>query len=101
MKQALQNKSTRKKISVGMEYRLREGLLILSVAFAFFLLISFGSYNEADSGWSSAGLDVATLNSGGRVGAFLSDFLLSIFGYLAYILPPMIIFSAWIGVHRD
>src|SRR6185437_1592735 len=83
-----------------MEQRLREGLLIISVAIAVFLLISFSSYNHADPGWSSTGLNDKIFNHGGRVGAFLSDLFLSLFGYLAYLIPPMIVIAAWIGIHR-
>lgn len=101
MKQALQNKPTHKPISIRMEHRLREGLLIVSAALAVFLLIAFTSYNHADPGWSSTGLGDKILNHGGRVGAFLSDLFLSFFGYLAYLLPPLVVFAAWIGLNRD
>lgn len=100
MKQALQKKSTHRPISIRMEHRLREGLLIISVALAIFLLISFSSYNHADPGWSSTGLGDKIFNHGGRAGAFLADLFLSLFGYLAYLIPPMIVIAAWIGIHR-
>lgn len=100
MKQALQNKPTHKPISIRMEHRLREGLLIISAALAIFLLISFSSYNHADPGWSSTGLGNKILNHGGRVGAFLADLFLSLFGCLAYLLPPMVVFAAWVGINH-
>lgn len=100
MKQALQKKTVRKPIAIQMGHRLREGLLIISAAFAVFLLVSFGSYHHTDPGWSSTGMGHKVLNLGGRAGAFLADIFLSIFGYLAYLLPPMIVFAAWIGIHR-
>jgi S-DNA-T family DNA segregation ATPase FtsK/SpoIIIE len=83
-----------------MNYRLREGLLIISAALAIFLIVSFGTYHSNDPGWLSTGLGSKVLNWGGRVGAFLADVLLSIFGFVAYLLPPIIVFAAWLGV-RD
>lgn len=83
-----------------MENRLREGLLILAIAFAIYLFISFSSYQHTDPGWSSTGMGGKILNHGGRAGAFLADLFLSIFGYLSYLLPPLIVFAAWIGVNR-
>lgn len=101
MKQASQNKPTRKPIAIHMRHRLREGLLIISAAFAVFLLISFSSYHSTDPGWSSTGIGKKVLNLGGTAGAFLADVFLSIFGYLAYLLPPMFVFAAWIGIHHS
>ncbi len=100
MKQALQNKSTHRPLSIRMEHRLREGLLIISVALAIFLLISFSSYHHDDPGWSSTGLGDKILNHGGRIGAFLADLFLSLFGYLAYLIPSLVVVAAWIGIHR-
>lgn len=101
MKQALQKKSARRPISIHMQNRLREGLLIISAAFAVFLLVSFGSYHPTDPGWTSTGMGSKVYNLGGRVGAFFADIFLSFFGYLSYLFPPMIVFAAWIGIHRS
>lgn len=100
MKQASQKKTARKPIAIQMGHRLREGLLIISAAFALFLLVSFGSYHPTDPGWTSTGMGNHVLNLGGRFGALLADVFLSIFGYLAYLLPPMIVFAAWVGIQR-
>jgi S-DNA-T family DNA segregation ATPase FtsK/SpoIIIE len=99
LKQATQNKPTRKPITIQMGHRIREGLLILSVAFAIFLLISFASYHNSDPGWSSTGLGGKVLNWGGRAGGLFADIFLSCFGWIAYLLPPMIVLAAWIGIH--
>jgi S-DNA-T family DNA segregation ATPase FtsK/SpoIIIE len=101
LKQASQKKSTRRPLAIQMNHRLREGLLILSAALAIFLLVSFSTYHSADPGWSSTGLGHKIANWGGRVGAFLADVLLSIFGYIAYIVPPIIVFAAWLGVQHQ
>jgi S-DNA-T family DNA segregation ATPase FtsK/SpoIIIE len=100
VKQAMQNKSTHRPISIRMEHRVREGLLIISAAVAVFLLISFSSYHHADPGWSSTGLGDKVFNLGGRVGAFLADLFLSLFGFLAYLIPPLVVIAAWIGLSQ-
>ncbi len=97
MKQALQKKAPHRPMTVQMKHRLREGLFIISIAAAIFLLVSFSSYHAADPGWSSTGAGNKVLNWGGRAGAFFADILLSIFGYVAYLLPMMIVFAAWAG----
>lgn len=101
MKQASQKKTTRRPLAIQMNHRLREGLLIVSVALSLFMLVSFTTYHGSDPGWLSTGsVHHPIINWGGRVGAFLADVLLSIFGYVAYLLPPLIIFAAWIGVRN-
>ena len=35
------------------------------------------------------------INAGGKIGAWVSDFLLYMFGYLAYLVPLMFVFGAW------
>lgn len=76
--------------------RLREGALIAFVAIFIYLLFSLGTYNETDPGWSRTGDGSTVLNSGGPTGAWLSDVLFSLFGYMAYLLPVMIGYRAWI-----
>lgn len=70
---------------------LREiGLMAFSVL-ALFLIISLTSFSLDDAGWSHNGTGAAIQNSGGRVGAWIADFFLSIFGLMAYLIPVMII----------
>ncbi len=101
MKQAQQNKSTRRPIAIQMGHRLREGILIIAAALAVFLLTAFLTYHSTDPSWSSTGISDKILNGGGRVGAFLADLFLSIFGCIAYVLPPLIVFAAWLGVKES
>ncbi len=98
MKQAQQNKSTRRPIAIQMGHRLREGILLVAVAVALFLLMAFLTYHNTDPSGSNTGVSDNILNWGGRIGAFLADMFLSIFGCVAYILPPLIVFAAWLGV---
>ncbi len=101
MKQASQTKLNRKPLAIQMAYRLREGLLIISAAFAVFLFVSFMTYHTIDPGWSSTGVGSKTLNWGGKVGAFLADIFLSIFGCLAYLFPLTFVLVAWGKIKQD
>lgn len=97
MKQATQ-KSNRDSLATNLSRRLREALLIVTSAIAFFLLMSLFTYHSSDPGWSSTG--AATVkqiaNSGGRAGAWFADLLLYLFGYMAYAFPFMLAYSAWL-----
>ncbi|HLB58426.1 MAG TPA: DNA translocase FtsK 4TM domain-containing protein, partial [Gammaproteobacteria bacterium] len=101
MKQASQNKLAYRPIGSRMAQRLREGAFILSAAFSLFLLISFASYHSTDPGWSSTGIGNTVFNWGGRAGGFFADAFLSLFGWMAYLLVPMIAFAGWVGVQRN
>jgi len=96
VKQALQKPSDKSPIVSHMGQRIREGLFIVSLATALFLFVAFVSFNTSDPGWSSTGTD-KVLNWGGKVGAFFADVFLSLFGYMAYILPVMIVFATGIS----
>jgi S-DNA-T family DNA segregation ATPase FtsK/SpoIIIE len=101
LKQATQNKSSRRPLAIQMGHRIREGLLIISAATALFLLVSFLTYHATDPGWLGTGVKKDIANSGGRVGAFLADVFLSLFGYIAYLLPPLTVFAAWLGLQPE
>lgn len=96
-KQAVDNKK-RSPLSPQMRHRLREGLFLVSVACAVFLFVSLISYHANDPGWSSTGLGKKVANWGGRVGAWLADIFLSLFGTVAYLFPFLIILSSWLGI---
>src|SRR5438045_3932689 len=98
LKQATQNKPGRRPLAIQMGHRIREGLFIISIATALFLLVAFVSYHAADPGWLGTGTKNTIANWGGRVGAFLADVLLSLFGYIAYLFPPLMVFATWVGM---
>jgi S-DNA-T family DNA segregation ATPase FtsK/SpoIIIE len=98
LKQATQKKPERRPLAIQMGNRIREGLLIIAAAIALFLLVSFVSYVNTDPGWMGTGTKNHIANWGGRVGAFLADILLSLFGYIAYLIPPLTVFAAWLGI---
>lgn len=76
--------------------RLREGLFLFSFACAIFLLISLMSYHAQDPGWSSSTSIVAPIaNWGGRVGAWVADLFLFVFGLAAYLFPFLLGMMIW------
>ncbi|MEQ1636492.1 MAG: DNA translocase FtsK 4TM domain-containing protein [Methylococcales bacterium] len=79
---------------------LREVVLLVFSTLVVFILISLLSFNKEDAGFSHSGSLQAIHNACGVVGAWISDFTLSLFGLMAYCLPIML---AWIGylVYRD
>ena len=63
---------------------LRESWWIAFVALAFYLVLILYTYNPSDPGWSHS-LDTEKVqNAGGRVGAWIADVLLYVFGLSAY-----------------
>ncbi len=99
-KQAVDNKK-RNPLTPQMRHRLREGLFLISIACAVFLFVSLMTYHGNDPGWSSTGLGKKVTNWGGRVGAWIADMFLSLFGMVAYLFPFLIVLSSWIGIHEQ
>lgn len=77
-------------LSEEVRWRLREALVLLLLPVAIYLFACLVSYSPADPGWSHAGNDVAVHNFGGRIGAWCADFLLYLFGALAYAFPILL-----------
>jgi len=80
--------------------RLREGMLILTIALSLFLMLALATYHRSDPSWSHFTNTQHVLNAAGRVGAWLSDFFLYMCGYLSYLFPVMLSYAAWI-FYRD
>ena len=98
--------ATRKKTSIPLTPRitrlLREAALYVFGAIALYLFISLWTYQLSDSSWSHRGASLTVANTGGLVGAWLSDVLFNLFGYIAYLLPIMIGFTGWrLYLHRQ
>ena len=86
------------------QHGLREGALLLLLALALFFLTALVTYHPSDPGWSYTGDRLAIQNAAGVVGAWFSDVLFSLFGFLAYLLPVMVAYSGWLvmrGASRD
>lgn len=73
-----------------------EGLFIFSIALAAYLLIALVSYDNADPAWSQM-MDIEHINNAaGLGGAWLADILFSFIGYVAYSLPVLLLYRAWL-----
>jgi S-DNA-T family DNA segregation ATPase FtsK/SpoIIIE len=79
----------------GVQRLLETGLLFFTV-FAMFLMLALFSFDQADPGWAQTGYQTPVRNLGGTVGAYLSDLLLNLFGYVAYTLPFVIAIVGWL-----
>src|SRR5688572_4506761 len=71
----------------------REAFLLACIGTTLFLLIALISFHPQDPGWMSSGTDEPVKNLIGRVGAWVSDVLLSLFGYVAFFLPWGVLFA--------
>jgi len=74
------------------------GLIAIAPALLY-LVASLFTYSASDPGWSHTGSVVAPIhNMGGRVGAWIADVLLQLFGYIAFVLPIVLGALAWIAM---
>jgi len=72
----------------------REALLFMVLAVALYMILALWTFHSTDPSWSRSG-DGLVRNSGGIVGAWLSDILLALLGLPAYVIPILI---GWGGV---
>jgi S-DNA-T family DNA segregation ATPase FtsK/SpoIIIE len=79
----------------GMQRLLEVGMLI-SCALALFLILSLGTYNQADPGWSQTGFQGQVNNAAGPVGAWVADILFFSFGGIAVSVPFAIATLGWV-----
>jgi DNA segregation ATPase FtsK/SpoIIIE, S-DNA-T family len=63
---------------------LRESKWFVLIAVALYLALVFATFNKADPGWSHSAAGVEISNAGGRVGAWIADVLLFLFGVSAW-----------------
>ena len=78
---------------------LREIAVLVFFACGLFFLISLITFNIEDAGWTHSGTLQTISNAGGVFGAWLSDFSLSFFGLIAYLLPVVIFWQGYL-IHR-
>ncbi len=87
MKQATTRRNVATK-SLHVSRRMKEGALILLCSFAIYLFIALVTYSDADPSWSHSGMSGEEVhNAAGLTGAWFSNVLLSLFGYMAYLFP--------------
>ena len=73
--------------------RLREAGMLLSFALAGYFLVAMSSYDAQDPSWSHSGSNTEISNIGGTAGAWIADLSFYLFGYLAFLLPAMLIYN--------
>ena len=78
---------------------MRDIALILIAPLLLYLMASLFTYSSSDPGFTHSGSLTAPLhNVGGLVGAKIADGLLLLTGYVAFLLPIMLGFIAWIAL---
>ncbi len=83
----------KKPMPAHLNYRVKEGILILTSALALFILLALMSFHNSD--WQGHHLASHAANLGGRAGAFISYGLFYAVGYMAYLLPFILAYSAY------
>ncbi|MBI5751319.1 MAG: DNA translocase FtsK 4TM domain-containing protein [Hydrogenophilales bacterium] len=79
---------------------LREAWWFVLIAGAVYLALIFITYHKGDPGWSHGGSDLTVHNAGGRLGAWLADVLLHVFGLSAYWVVVFVSYLVWWGYKR-
>ncbi|MEE8387076.1 MAG: DNA translocase FtsK 4TM domain-containing protein [Acidiferrobacterales bacterium] len=95
MSQATRNKNQEPLLTPAVWRLLREAGFYVLVAIAGYLIMSLATYSTSDPSWSHSGPSANLHNLGGRAGAFIVDVLLNLFGFLAYLFPLMVAYSAF------
>ena len=72
-----------------------EGLFILTTALAAYFLIALLTYDVNDPAWSNIGGNTQVHNAAGRAGAWIADVSFSLLGCIAYVLPLILVYRAW------
>ncbi|MEX0914673.1 MAG: DNA translocase FtsK 4TM domain-containing protein, partial [Wenzhouxiangellaceae bacterium] len=82
-------KSSNSQFPEKLERRLFESLFLLVTVISVYLLITLVTHDARDPGFSSSGGSVVN-NLGGSFGAWVSDFLLVVVGYMAWFIPVLL-----------
>jgi S-DNA-T family DNA segregation ATPase FtsK/SpoIIIE len=95
--QASQKLSERAPLASHLRRGLREGALFIFGFGAIYFILALISFHPSDPGWSTSGLQNGRVtNLGGPAGAWFADVFLTLFGYLAYLLPLMVAYTGWL-----
>ncbi len=83
-------------LTIHISRGLREAALFILLAISLFLLTALVTHSIQDPGWSYTGPSITIHNMAGSVGAWFSDVLYFLFGYLSFLFPVMIAYSGWL-----
>src|SRR6516225_3947831 len=75
--------------------RLNEAAGIVFLLVGLYLLLSFSTFNAADPSWDTIADTRTVENLGGKVGAWLADIMLRVFGFSAFLLPLFAFILGW------
>lgn len=93
-------KNTNPPISKQIHRGLREGALYLLIAVAIVLMLALLTFDAGDPGWSHVGPREHAENWVGFVGAWFADVFFYWFGYMAFLVPVMVGYSAWLIIKK-
>jgi S-DNA-T family DNA segregation ATPase FtsK/SpoIIIE len=79
---------------------LSEARWLVLAALTLYLILIFLTYSPVDPGWSHANVVSKLHNLGGRVGAWMADLLLFIFGLSAWWICVFLLRHVWVGYRR-
>lgn len=80
---------------------LREALLGILVLLALYLALVLATYHRTDPGWSTGATTRQIANAGGKVGAWISDLMLYLFGFSTAWFVLALLILAWQGYRRS
>lgn len=80
--------------------RLQEARWLLLGVLGLYLFLVLAGYQKTDPAWSHSGPVTRVVNPGGRLGAWLSDLLLFLWGLSAWWLVALCAFMVWRGVRQ-
>ena len=79
----------------------REGTLIVCFLMALYLTIALLSYSPEDPGFTTTGSNEDVANAVGVYGAWMSDTLLHVFGYLAFGFPFLLAYNVYSSFREE
>ena len=80
---------------------LREAALLGFFSVALFFFIALLSFSNEDAGWTHSGSTQSISNACGVAGAWLADFVLSVFGLMAYLFPVMFLWNGYLIYKKE
>lgn len=69
---------------------------MLSIALAVYFLLALITYDSRDPAWSAVMEMQQVHNAAGVSGAWVADVLFSLIGYVAYLVPVLLLYRAWL-----
>jgi S-DNA-T family DNA segregation ATPase FtsK/SpoIIIE len=78
-----------------MSRRIQESIFLLSILVGVYLIACIASYDPLDPGYFNKTASDEVNNTGRVLGAWLADFFLFLSGYVAYLIPLIVVFAGW------